>query len=92
MNDTITTTTVGVTEFATRHRVSRYAVHRWCSGGLLPGAVLADTLRGPVWLIPADCPRPTFAPGRPPGARDVKARKRRKGRKRAELLDSDNRS
>ena len=40
-------------EFAKASGIPAYNVVRWCQRGLIPGVVREETMRGPVWVIPA---------------------------------------
>lgn len=46
-------TMLKATEVAERLDVLASTVRIWCRGGRFPNAVQEQTLRGPVWLIPA---------------------------------------
>ena len=60
-------------EFARASGIPAYNVVRWCQRGLIPGVVREETMRGPVWVIPASALdtleewRPML--GRPPKAK-----------------------
>ena len=70
--------------FSRASGIPAYNVVRWCQRGLIPGVTREETMRGPVWVIPAsaletlDEWRPVV--GRPRKAKEsARAAGRRKG-------------
>ena len=60
------------TEVAKRYEVTPFAVKGWIKRGLLPNAMLEETVAGKIWLIPESDLKDFVPPqmGRPPKAKD----------------------
>ena len=46
-------TVMTTVEFAKASGVAWHNVVRWCQKGIIPGAILEEAARGPIWQIPA---------------------------------------
>lgn len=62
---------ITTTQFARAHGLAYPTVARWAQAGVIPGAELEETPRGPVWMIPQSS-SDTFERWRPKRGRPMK--------------------